>query len=70
MLKAVPAAKQERLLATYKALPGWPATLDGLPLRKALGLARRQQSWKGHELQLKYERALAESRQAKNGAGR
>ena len=62
MIKTTTEQKQERLLAAYQALPGWPTTLAGLPLRQALSLARRQQSREVRALQGKYELVLAESR--------
>jgi hypothetical protein len=53
-------------LLEYQALPGWPRVLPS-DERKALALAKAQMKALRYGLQARYERALAEGRQAKAG---
>jgi len=54
----IPDKEQAALLARYQPMRGWPASLDGYPLKQALRLARRQQDPRIITRQTHYERVL------------
>ena len=59
--------KDQALIRAYKALPGWPKTLEPYPPREALRLVRLQQRPAIQPIQKRYELALAGSRRVSEG---